>query len=387
MANVAIYSGSAMAISGSTPFALYDTELAFKLDGPKIADWCASRLGYPVMDVELQDMQFHACFEEAVTEYAAQVNRFNIRDNLFNAKGESTNTNLTHQNIIPNQGKLIALSKQYGTEAGSGGNVDWKTGYITTATASVSSSNIPSGSWLQEYDLDAQAIFSQSIAGTDIEIKRIFHEQSPAATRHYDPQFGSNVALNSFGWGGSMAGVSYLSLPLYDDMLKIQQVEFNDTVRKSMYSFELINNKLKIHPVPTHAFKFYFQYIETAQRDNLITTSSVSDFSNIGYDNMTYASINGPGKQWIKKYTLALVKTVLGSIRSKFSSIPIPGAETSMDGDTLRSEGAAEAEILISTLREDLEQSSRRNTMERENELSTFQQEMLNKNPLNIYIG
>ena len=102
---------------------------------------------------------------------------------------------------------------------------------------------------------------------------------------------------------------------------------------------------------------------------------------------MTYTSINGPGKQWIKKYTLALVKTVLGSVRSKFGSIPIPGAETSMDGDTLRSEGAAEAEILISTLREDLEQSSRRNTMERENELTTFQQEMLNKNPLNIYIG
>lgn len=387
MANITIYDGSAGTISGSTPFGLYDADTTFKTHGPQIADWCATRLGFPIMDVELQDSQFFACFEEAVSEYAAQVNRFNIRDNLFNAKGESTASNLTHKNIIPNQGKLIALSKQYGTEAGSGGNVDWKTGYITTATSSVDTANIPSGSWLQEYDLDVQAVFSQSAAGTDIEIKRVFHQDSPASNRHYDPQFGSNVALNSFGWGGSMAGVSYLSLPLYDDMLKIQQVEFNDTVRKSMYSFELVNNKLKIHPTPSSAFKFYFQYIETAQRDNLIINDAVSDFSNIGYDNMTYASINGPGKQWIKKYTLALVKTVLGSVRSKFGSIPIPGAETSMDGDTLRSEGAAEAEILISTLREDLEQSSRRNTMERENELTTFQQEMLNKNPLNIYIG
>ena len=388
MANIIIYDGTAGSINNNTPFGIYDSDSKFQTHGPQVADWCASRLGYPIMDVELQDSQFFACFEEAVSEYASQVNRFNIRDNLFNVKGESVTTNLTHKNIIPNQGKLIALSKQYGTEAGSGGNVDWKTGFITTATASVDTGNIPSGSWLQEYDLEAQGIFSQSVSGTNIEIKRVFHQETtPAANRHYDPQFGSNVALNSFGWGGSLGGISYLSLPLYDDMLKIQQVEFNDTVRKSMHSFELINNKLKIHPVPTSAFKFYFQYIETAERDNLIVNDAVSDFSNIGYGDMTYTSINAPGKQWIKKYTLALVKTVLGSVRSKFGSIPIPGSETSMDGDTLRSEGAAEAEILISSLREDLEQTSRRNGMERENEITTFQQEMLNKNPLNIYIG
>jgi len=380
MANIIIYDGSAGSILNNTPFGIYDSDGQFQTHGPQVADWCATRLGFPIMDVELQDSQFFACFEEAVSEYSSQVNRFNIRDNLFNVKGESTSTNLTHKNIIPNQGKLIALSKQYGTEAGSGGNVDWKTGYITTTTGST-------GGYNQEYDLNVQGVFSQSVAGTDIEIKRIFHEGTPAANRHYDPQFGSNVALNSFGWGGSLAGVSYLSLPLYDDMLKIQQVEFNDTVRKSMYSFELINNKLRIHPVPTRTFKYYFQYIETTQRDNLIVNNAVSDFSNIGYGHMTYTSINAPGKQWIKKYTLALVKTVLGSIRSKFGSIPIPGSETSMDGDTLRSEGAAEAEILIASLREDLEQTSRRNGMERENEITTFQQEMLNKNPLNIYIG
>jgi hypothetical protein len=381
MANIAIYDGSAGTISGSTPFGLYDTQASFILDGPKVADWCAKRLGYPIMDVELVDQQFFACFEEAITEYSSQVNRFNIRDNLFNVKGESSSSNLTHKNIIPNQGKLIALSKQYGVEAGSGGNVDWKTGHIHTATSSVT------GQWNQEYDLADNNIFSQSVSGTAIEIKRIFHEATPAARRFFDPQFGSNVALNSFGWGGSLGGISYLSLPLYDDMLKIQQVEFNDTVRKSMYSFELINNKLRIHPIPQSEFHFYFQYIEIADRDTLLTTSTVSDFSNINYAVMSYDVINSPGKQWIKKYTLALCKTVLGAIRSKFGNIPIPGAETTMDGDSLRSEGAAEAETLIASLREDLEQSSRKNTMERESQLTTFQQEMLNKNPLKIYIG
>jgi len=184
-----------------------------------------------------------------------------------------------------------------------------------------------------------------------------------------------------------MAGISYLSLPLYDDLLKIQQVEFSDTIRKSHYSFELINNKLRIHPIPEAVFKMYFHYIVTSDRDTLVTGSYVSDFSNMGYNNMTYNNINDPGKQWIRKYTLAITKQVLGSVRSKYSSIPIPGADTTLDGDTLRSEGMAEAEALIASLREDLEAASRRNLMEKENEITDFQQGMLNKAPLNIYVG
>ena len=184
-----------------------------------------------------------------------------------------------------------------------------------------------------------------------------------------------------------MAGLNYLMLPLYDDLLKVQQVEFTDTIRKSHYSFELVNNKLRIFPRPSTEFKFYVQYIETVDRNTLITASAVSDYSNMGYDNMVYTNINDPGLQWIRKYTLSLVKQVLGSVRSKYSSIPIPGSDVNLDGETLRSEGAAEAEGLIAQLREDLEAASRRNLMEKENEITDFQQGMLNKAPLNIYIG
>ena len=384
--NITIYDGSAnvASVAGNTPFGLYDTEQVYLTASANTADWCARRLGYPITDIELQDIQFYACFEEAVTEYGAQVNRFNIRENLLSAKGNSTASNFTHKAITPNLGRLIGLSKQYGTEVGSGGLVDWKTGYITTTQ---SADPAHSGSYIQEYDLDDQAVFSQSVSGTDIEIKRVFHHKVPAQARHYDPQFGSQLALNSFGWGGTMAGISYLAMPLYDDLLKIQQVEFDDTIRKSMYSFELINNKLRIHPTPENEFKLYFQYIETSDRNTLATSSAVSDFSNMGYNNMTYELINDPGKQWIRKYTLSLVKQVLGSVRSKYSSIPIPGAETTLDGDTLRSEGAAEAEALLAQLREDLEAASRRNLMEKEQEITDFQQGMLNKAPLNIYVG
>lgn len=378
MANIAIYNGtvSTSSVSGSTPFGLYDNDQSYITASAQTAVWCASRLGYPITDIEMSNDQFFACFEESVTEYSAQVNRFNIRENLLSAKGNSTSTNFTHKAITPNLGRLIALSKQYGSEAGSGGNVDWRKGYINT-TASV-----------QEYDLNLVLTSSADVVETsDIEVKRVFHHISPAADRHYDQGLGFDYALNNFGWGGSLGGAQYLAMPIYDDLLKIQQTEFNDTIRKSHYTFELVNNKLKIFPRPNSSFKFYVEYIHTSDRDTLITSASISDYSNMTYDNMAYADINDPGLQWIRKYTLALTKQILGSIRSKYSSIPIPGADTTLDGDTLRSEGIAEAEALIAILREDLEAASRRNLMEKEQEITDFQQGMLNKAPLNIYIG
>ena len=186
----AIWPGSGSAVSGNTPFGVYDSDLQFQNDGPKVADWCAKRLGYPITDIELKDEQLFACFEEAVTEYGAQVNRFNIRENLLSAKGNSTTTDFTHKAITPNLGRLIALSKQYGSEVGSGGLVDWKTGHITTTSGS--------DGWHQEYDLTSVLTGSDGANVTaDLEVKRVFHQKTPAQARHYDPQFGSQLALNS----------------------------------------------------------------------------------------------------------------------------------------------------------------------------------------------
>ena len=102
---------------------------------------------------------------------------------------------------------------------------------------------------------------------------------------------------------------------------------------------------------------------------------------------MLYSNINDVGKQWIRKYGLALVKELLGIIRSKYGTIPIPNADTTLDGDTLRSEASAEKEALISQLREDLEASSRKQMMENDSEEATRLQEKLNKVPLPIFVG
>ena len=384
MATTTVYDGTASSISGSTPFGTYDLDSTFQTDGPKVADWCARRIGYPIVDIELQDQNFFACFEEAVTEYSSQVNRFNIRENLLTAKGSSTGSNLTHKTVKQNLNQLIGISSQYGQEATSPVGGDMK----------LYSGSISMSSGIQTYSLtnDSTVIFESGTPSSDpIEVRRVFFESSPAMTRFFDPHIGSGLGsqqmLSQFGWGSYSPAINYLLMPMYDDLLRVQAIEFNDQIRKSAYSFHIVGNDITIFPRPTSNYNLRFQYYKDADRTNLITGSDVSDFSNIGYDNMLYTNINDPGKQWIRKYALALTKELLGSVRGKYGSMPIPNGDVSLDGDTLRSEGAAERDALVAELREDLEAASRRQLMERRNDEANFQQETINKIPLNIYIG
>ncbi len=390
MADVPIWpgSGSYSEVAQSTPYSFYDSDTTFISHSVMTAEWATKRLGYPIMEIELQGSQIYACFEEAVTEYSAIVNRFNIKDNIKKLQGAPTSSNFTHQ-LVNDLGRAITVSKAYGAEAGVGGNVDWKTGYVETTASK------------QVYDLNDWAIANES--SNAIEIKRVFHEQTPAMSRFFDPYAGSGGSsmtnmLDSFGWSSVLSpAVTFTMMPLHEDLLQIQAIEMNDQIRKSAYSFELINNKLRVFPTPTSGFKLYFQYIVEADRfknfavdRTEITSTNVTmqtDFSNIRYDNMSYTNINDPGKQWIRKYTLALCKELLGMIRSKYGTVPIPGGEASLDGDTLRGEATAEKDALVLSLTEMLEMSMDNEIMEEEAQEAEHTMAILNKIPLKIYVG
>ena len=383
MAQEVIWQGSSSFATGQTPFGLYDSDSSFSTDIDKFAVWCARRLGFPIMSVELNSGSFYACFEESVTEYSAQVNQFNIMDNLLHLTGQATGSNVTHKRVTPTMGRTVFLSNQYGTEAKVGGNVDIKKASITVTSGS------------QEYDLNSLVV--DGSGSGSIEVKRVYYEGTPAMQRFFDPYattgYGTINMVEGFGFGKQSPAVSFTLMPIFEDLLRVQAIELNDSIRKSAYSFTLVNNKLRIFPEPTDTNTLYFDYVNTSDRDNpLITEYSgssdvVSDFSNVPYDNMQYQFINDVGKQWIRKYGLALVKELLGIIRSKYGAIPIPGAETSLDGDTLRTEAATEKEALTAQLREILEQTSRRALLEADKDEAEFLQEKLNKVPYPIYIG
>tara|TARA_B100001063_G_C16764806_1_gene557993 strand:+ start:602 stop:1759 length:1158 start_codon:yes stop_codon:yes gene_type:complete len=385
MAQEVIWQGSSSFSTGQTPWGLYDSDSDFSSDVDKFADWCARRLGHPIMSVELQSGSFYACYEESITEYSAQVNQFNIKDNLLHLTGQETGSSnsVTHKRVTPTMGRSVFISKQYGTEASVGGNVD-----IKKASISITSD-------AQEYDLNSLVV--DGSGSGSIEVKRVYYEGTPAMQRFFDPYattgYGTINMVQGFGFGNNSPAVSFTLMPLFEDLLRVQAIELNDSIRKSAFSFTLVNNKLRIFPDPEEGSTIYFDYVNTSDRDNPLFTEYsgsadvVSDYSNVPYDNMEYQFINDVGKQWIRKYGLALTKELLGIIRSKYGTIPIPGADTTLDGDTLRSEASAEKEALVTQLREMLDQMSRKALLEADKDEAEFLNEKLNKVPIPIFIG
>ena len=381
--NIPIWDGAPGAASGSTPFGLYDDEAIFQTDALKVADYIAGRLGYPLVDVELQSGSLFAAFEESITKYGQLVNLGSAKDNLIYLQGADTSTDVTQRNISQNLNKLIEVSKEYGSEAGSGGTIEWYTGSIAIATGQ------------QDYDL--YNLFTSASVGEDIEIKRVFYNAPPAVKRFFnqslDTGFGTQNLLDNLGMGEGVASTSYMMMPMYQDLLRMQAIEFNDQIRRSSYSFEIIKNRIRIFPLPVSDFNLYFEYIKISDRANPLKgdqsgADKVADISNTPYTHIPYNKITSTGREWIWEYATACSMERLGWIRTKYSSIPIPNAEITLNGDTLLQAAEQLKEKLIEQLKVDLDETSRTRMLEKQKEEAEYMQEQLNKIPFaKIYIG
>jgi hypothetical protein len=381
MANIPIWPGSSSFTTGSTPFGFYDSDTQFQTDADKVADWCARRLGYPITDIELQNLNFYTAFEEAITTYGQYLYQYEILENIGTFEGNSTGSAFNNQYVQPNLGNTIAIAEQYGTEAGSGGSINYKTGSIDLVAGQ------------QNYSLSA-SFTAVSESGNHIEIKKIYYEATPAIVRYFDPYAGTGTGIQSlmqtFGFGNMSPGVNFMLMPISYDLQKMQAIELNDQVRKSAFSFQLYNNDfLRIFPIPTRNYKLYFDYIVKEERNNPINNTNpglITDISNVPYNNPTYLYINAPGRQWIFRYALALAKEMLANVRGKYSSIPIPGSEITTNASELRSEAQTDKQSLIEELKLMLEESMRHKYLERQNQSSNFTQDTLAKVPWPIYI-
>jgi len=254
---------------------------------------------------------------------------------------------------------------------------------------------------VQTYDLTTKAYDATTKELLDSDVQRdvvkVYYEAVPAITRFFDPySVGAQGTLNlisELGFGNYSPAAQFLLMPLYEDVLRMQHIEFNDHIRKSAFTFNIVNNNLTIFPVPsalTPIKRIYFDYFDRSDFENnsaMIKSNVVSDYSDIKYDFIQYSNINDVGKQWIRKYTLALVKELLGAIREKYNEIPIPDATVSLDGAALRSEAQVEKDALITQLRENLEELSRKQQFEIRKNEAEYHQEMLKKVPLTIYVG
>jgi len=384
MANISIWNGSSTFTTGSTPFGFYDTDSEFAAEADKVAKFCAIRLGYPLMDVELQSGSFYACFEEAVTTYGNEVYQALAVQNYIALEGGSTATPLNNEVLTPSLNNIIRISEGYGTEAVVGGNVTRYSGSLDV---------LPNQ---QVYDLNAWSQ-AEGISGS-IQVTRVFYEAPPAILRYFDPYAGTGTGIQSlmdaFDFGSYSPGVNFLLMPASFDILKVQAIEFNDQIRRSAYSFEIVNNHLKLFPVPKNAGKIWFEYFKEIEKQQLNDTNtpggsgtSISNVSNVPYENPTFSNINSIGKQWIYRYTLALAKELLAYIRGKYTTVPIPGSEATLNQADLLADARTEKEALITNLREILEATSKVNQLERKANESKFLSEMLKEVPMVLYVG
>ena len=386
-----IYEDPSTYTTGQTPHGIYDNDSEFQNDSLTVCKYVARKLGHPVMQLEFGSGSMYACLEEAVSEYSQQINHYNTKNWMWEHYGSSNRESGSvlgatgsHEPEAAHMGSTFLLSEQYGEAVNVGGGVTMHTGSITITGSK------------QVYDLETESNISASHLDKRLEIQKVFNQGPAAISKFYDPFAGTydNIELlDSFGFGNVSPAVSYILRPMSYDLARANAIETNDLVRKSAYSFEIINNKMRIFPHPEpddEGNKIYFHYYVKGEKQLTTrdyTNSKVSDPSNIPYKFLTYSEINSSGRNWIRKFTLALAKELLGIIRSKYASLPLPNGEVSMDGEGLKAEGREEKANLLEELSEFLEAVGKKEQALTEQEVANAQQEVLNKAPLKIYIG
>ena len=388
MANPTIYDGTPIAISGNTPFGYYDSDPQFQTDGPKVANYCARKLGYPVMDVELQDVNFYTCFEEAVSVYSEELYQSKIKDNYLGLEGAPTSSQLNNTVVVPSLNSIVTIADNYGAQIGIGGTIEYYSGSLAL-TASI-----------QVYDMQQWAINNGHISSGDrLVIQEVSYKGNPAVNQFYDPFIGGSInyqgATENFGWSSYSPGLNFTLFPVYWDIQRIQEIEMSNTVRRSWFSFEVTNNKLTILPKPeSNDMVIWIKYSKksdfadpTKNSPYGTNKSLVTNPSNVPYGTITYAQINQPGKQWVFEYALALASELLGLIRGKYTQVPAPGSEVTLNGADLISKGQAQQQALRERLRQDFEDMSRRAQLERKQSENQSISSTLSEVPMMVYLG
>jgi hypothetical protein len=288
---------------------------------------------------------------------------------------------LNNKVLNNNLAAQIRIADTYGSEASVGGTVREYSGSLHIKPNQ------------QNYDLNEWAAASASLQdGDSIEVRQVFYQEPPAIVRYFDPYAGTGTGvqglLETFGFGSYSPGINFMLMPVYWDIQKIQAIEFNDQVRKSAFSFDLVDNQLRIFPVPGDMYeghRLWFRYVKKIEKNKPTVDTVrnvVSDVMRVPYRNPIYSNINHVGRMWIYRYTLALCKEIEGTTKTIMDSGQIPGM---LKGAELLTDARSEKTNLMEELKEMLTEVSRRAQLERKQQEADFTRQSMNQVPLLIY--
>lgn len=361
-----------------TPFGFFDSDAQFQTEADGMVTFVKRKLGDDVLSVELTNKEIWACFEESVCEYSRLVHELKIQSELVNVLGLPTSsTDLTNKYPRQSLEYLLRQAEPYATEGFVGGSYDATLGYF----------DLESGR--QDYNIYTElksaasgtVIYDSLPTGSKgkLRIIEVFHFE-PLAAQHYllNASNMTNFLATNFNYESYVNSTAFYVLPIFEDVLRRGMLEAAFRVRRSNYSYDIIGSNLRIYPIPSTDLQLgkLFVKVFAGQHDPLNPTAfgsgtddsiyGISGPSNVPLDNLPFNTITQPGRQWIRQYTLALCKELLGLIRSKFQSIPIPNAELQLNGDALVQQAREDKEKLSTQLKEFLDNLTNVKLMEQQ---------------------
>lgn len=354
-----------------TPFGVFDTDTEFQAEADGLVTFVKRRLGDDVLSVELTKKMIWSCFEEALFEYGRIINEYQAKSQLVNFLGIATGTLEGSEQKFPRETLEFFLRKAepYSMAAGLGGSYNSVSGSISLEKGR------------QDYNLyeslkdtEGNLIFSSSLNSTAgrMKIMEVFHFSPHAAYRFFDASSAVNYLNNEFSFESFTPETVFYVLPVFEDILRGGMLDLSNRVRRSNYTYKIVGQNIRIFPSPTQQdpknLWMRVQFVGDPLNPDVPDPSidGVSNLSNIPFGNIQFSSINSVGRQWVRQYALALCMEVLGWIRTKFTSVPIPGGDLTLNGGDLLTHGREDKEKLVTSLREMLESTTYEKLVEQE---------------------
>lgn len=350
-----------------TPFGTFDADAAFQADADKMVVFVKRKLGDDILSVELTKKQVWACFEEACFEYSKVINDYALKSQLANLLGQSTSSNVTNTFQRQTLEFLFRLAEPYATYAGLGGSYETTLGYVTLEN------NKQSYNIYTELRNSSGSLIFPALSGSSqqkLSIVEVYHF-SPVAAQQFllNASNITNFLATEMRYESYVNSTAFYVLPIFEDVLRRGMLEAAFRVRRSNYSYMVDGPSVRIYPVPTFQISGSGDrlWIRVRQRPdplnpilgydefgNQIHDASIYGISNpsqVPFSNIQYSLINDPGRTWIRDMTLALATELLGRIRSKMKSIPIPGADLQLNGEDLITQAREDKLKLIDDIR------------------------------------
>lgn len=346
-----------------TPFSFFDDDAQFQSEADAMVTFVKRKMGDDVLSVELTRKEIWACFEEACCEYARLIHETKIRSEITNVLGLSTSSaDLTNKYAQRTLEYHLRMAEPYANASFVGGSYDATMGYFQLEAHR------------QDYDIYTElknvetdaVIYDELPSGSKgkLKIVEVFHFE-PLAAQHFllNASNITNFLATNFNYESYVNSTVFYVLPIFEDVLRRGMLESAFRVRRSNYSYEILGGNIRIYPIPTTDLQTGRLYVKVQSANNPLNPTAykddsiygVSGPSNIPLGNIPFSTINQPGRQWIRQYTLALCRELLGLIRSKFQSIPIPNADLQLNGESLVTQGREDKEKLTTQMKEFLE--------------------------------